>query len=78
VRPIQELVRTTIAAHLRLDPEVIQSDSRLSDLHLKPVDLAWVAVRVETLARGGQFPVERLADAVTVRDITNAFESWIR
>jgi acyl carrier protein len=75
---IHEIVRLTLAAHLRVDPRTITADSRLAaDLHLQRIDVIWIAMRVEALELGrSEFPIEKLDDVVTVADLVTAFEDW--
>jgi len=73
-----DMVRFGLATHLRRDLKSIHDSQRLhEDLGLTPIDLVWVAMRVEALAFGGsEFPVEPLSHAQTVGDLVAALDDW--
>jgi acyl carrier protein len=75
---LEDLVRFSLASHLRADPKNITRDQLLvADLDLRPVDLVWIAMRIEALEVGtDEFPMERLTDVETVGDLIDAFEEW--
>lgn len=76
--PIPALVRFALATHLRKRLDAIHdADSLTADLALTPLDLVWVAMRVEALENGdGEFPIDDLRDVKTVGDLVGAFEAW--
>ncbi len=73
-----DMVRYGLATHLGLDLKDLHDDQRLrEDLGLQPIDLVWVAMRVEALAVGvGEFPVGPLIRVSTVGDLIGAFDAW--
>jgi acyl carrier protein len=72
------MVRFGLATHLRVELKDLHNGQRLrEDLGLEPIDLVWIAMRVEALVSGvDHFPVEPLLNVETVGDLVSAFDAW--
>ena len=71
------LVRYALATHLHVAPGAVRDSQRLAaDLELTPLDLVWIAMRVEALSVSGDFPVESLREIETVGDLVAVFQRW--
>lgn len=71
-------VRFVLATHKQMDLHSIRDDQRLiRDLDVTPLDLVWIAMRVEALeTSSGEFPIDSLREVETVGDLIAAFEAW--
>jgi acyl carrier protein len=67
---LDELVGSVVARHLDISPAAITPSTDLErDLHLDPLDLVLIALRIEEL-EGREFPIARLEQARSVADLT--------
>jgi acyl carrier protein len=65
----ERLIRELLAAHVGIEPEVIELDMRVvEDLGLDSVDAVELLTSIERKT-GWQFEVEQLEDIQTVRDV---------
>lgn len=72
------VVHRALAAHLGIEVEAIDHDQRIDrDLGLDAFDLVLIALRLEEYApEQGEFPVEVLDPAMTVRELAAVYLSW--
>jgi len=72
---LDEVVRDVIARHLDVDKSEIDPLGHLRvDLHLDPLDLVLIALRLEDMEQR-EFPIHRLEFVETVSDIADVVES---
>ncbi len=77
MRTLDKLVHVCLAAHLRLPTTEVDDREVVADLGLMPLDLVWIAMRVEALVLGPcDFPMDRLSKVVTVGDLVQTFDQW--
>ena len=72
----EDIVCDAVARHLAVSPENIHpAHDVLFDLGLDALDVALIALRFEALGRL-EFPLARLDDVQTVRQLTNLVRDW--
>jgi acyl carrier protein len=72
---LDEVVREVVARHLDVDVSEVDPLGHLRvDLHLDPLDLVLIALRLEDLERR-EFPIHRLEFVETVTDLADVVES---
>lgn len=78
--PSQAIVHELLATHLGIESEAIENGQHLDrDLGLDPLDLVLLAMRLEDLGPDrGDFPIEQLDPAMTVRQLAAVFQRWSR
>ena len=78
MQSISQLVRSSVASHGRLLPELVHDELRLrEDLELEPPDLVWIVMQVEALEPDRKpFPIDALIHVSTVGDLVATFDRW--
>ena len=76
--PSQGIVYHLLASHLGVDEASIENAETLDALGLDPLDLVLVVIRLEDLGGEGDFPMAALAHAMTVADLVDLVDVWLK